>query len=234
LLPEKIRTFLRGPVHQGNGSVPHLPSSPPVRRPHVNGFSSGEVNQVRQSRGLEQFFSYFRDQAGLSLLDLGGISQENVSFITNLGHRIYSEDFLRTLYDTFGDDVNNQLNPGQIEHFLNTNLMHHDEQFDGVLVWDALEHMSPPLLTATVERLYRIVRPKSYLLAFFHADEKAQAVPYYGFRILDCNQMTVSQRGVRQPAQLFNNRGLEKLFHKFESVKFFLTREHLREVIIKR
>jgi hypothetical protein len=33
--------------------------------------------------------------------------------------------------------------------------------------------------------------------------------------------------------QLFNNRRLEKLFAQFSSVKFFLTRERLREVIIK-
>jgi hypothetical protein len=38
---------------------------------------------------------------------------------------------------------------------------------------------------------------------------------------------------MRRPAQLFNNRSLEKLFHRFESVKFFLTREQLREVIVK-
>jgi hypothetical protein len=32
---------------------------------------------------------------------------------------------------------------------------------------------------------------------------------------------------------LYNNRSLEKLFARFESVKFFLTRERLREVIVK-
>jgi hypothetical protein len=38
---------------------------------------------------------------------------------------------------------------------------------------------------------------------------------------------------MRRPARLFNNRGLEKLFGRFESVKFFLTRDRLREVIAK-
>jgi hypothetical protein len=47
------------------------------------------------------------------------------------------------------------------------------------------------------------------------------------------NALEVTQHGVRRPAQLFNNRSLEKLFGRFESVKFFLTRERLREVIIK-
>ena len=41
-------------------------------------------------------------------------------------------------------------------------------------------------------------------------------------------------RGQRRPAQIFNNRSLEKLFQKYHSVKFFLTRDHLREVIVRR
>jgi hypothetical protein len=44
----------------------------------------------------------------------------------------------------------------------------------------------------------------------------------------------MAQRSRRKPAQIFNNRNLEKLFQEFSSVKFFLTRDHLREVIVKR
>ena len=64
--------------------------------------------------------------------------------------------------------------------------------------------------------------------------ESLDLVPAYSFRIQAFNSLQVTERGRRKPAQLFNNRSLEKLFHKFESVKFFLTREHLREVIVKR
>ena len=71
------------------------------------------------------------------------------------------------------------------------------------------------------------------MLAFFHSDDKLDAVPYYGFRIQDVNTLQVAQQGRRRPAQLFNNRSLEKLFGRFDSVKFFLTRERLREVIVK-
>jgi hypothetical protein len=71
------------------------------------------------------------------------------------------------------------------------------------------------------------------MLAFFHSDDKQDAVPYYTFRIQDLNLLQVEQQGSRQPIQLFNNRSLEKLFSRFASVKFFLTRERLREVIVK-
>jgi 2-polyprenyl-3-methyl-5-hydroxy-6-metoxy-1,4-benzoquinol methylase len=189
---------------------------------------------TRPSRGLEEFFAYIRGQSGLRILDLGGATQKNVTFITDLGHRLYSEDFLQILNDTFGaDGTTDQSNPGRIEYFLKQTLDYQEGQFDGVLVWDVLEFLAPALLAAVVERLQHVVRPKSYMLAFFHAEDKLDAVPFYTFRIGGANALEVAQRGVRQPAQLFNNRSLEKLFGRFESVKFFLTRERLREVIIK-
>jgi 2-polyprenyl-3-methyl-5-hydroxy-6-metoxy-1,4-benzoquinol methylase len=198
------------------------------------GHSNQEVTATRLSRGLEQFFSYIRDQSGLTILDLGGASQQNVSFITNLGHRLYSENFLKILEETFGlEDTVDQSNPGRIEYFLRQALDYEENQFDGVLIWDVLEYLAPPLLNATLERLRKIVRPESYMLAFFHSDYKLDAVPLYNFRILDVNTLQVVQQGLHRPAQLFNNRGLEKMFGNFGSVKFFLTRERLREVIVK-
>jgi len=189
---------------------------------------------VRPSRGLEEFFGYIRGQSGLRILDLGGVNQQNVTFITNLGHRLYSEDFLRILHEVFGaEDTVDQSNPGRIEYFLHQALDYGEEQFDGVLIWDVLEYLAPALLAAVVDKLHSIVRPKSYLLSFFHSDDKLEMVPRYTFRIQDLNQLQVTQQGMRRPARLFNNRGLEKLFGRFESVKFFLTRDRLREVIAK-
>ena len=89
------------------------------------------------------------------------------------------------------------------------------------------------MLTAVVERLHKIVRPGSCMLAFFHADDKLASVPQYNFRIQDVKNLQVIQHGSRRPAQLFNNRSLEKLFARSESVKFFLTRDRLREVVVK-
>ena len=189
---------------------------------------------MRPSRGLEEFFGYIHGQSGLTILDLGGASQQNVSFITGLGHRLYSEDFLRILGETFGENgAAEQSNPGRIEYFLRQALDYPPAHFDGVLIWDVLEYLAPALLDAVVERLHKTVRPKSYMLAFFHSDDKLEAVPSYTFRIQQMNALEVVRHGMRRPAQLFNNRSLEKLFGRFESAKFFLTRERLREVIIK-
>jgi SAM-dependent methyltransferase len=157
-----------------------------------------------------------------------------VSFITDLGHRIYSENFLQILGETSGADaMADQANPGRIDYFLRQALDYPEDHFDGILLWDVLEYLAPAMLAAVVERLHRIVRPGSCMLAFFHADDKLAEVPFYAFRILDVKTLQVAQQGTRRPAQLFNNRSLEKLFSRSESVKFFLTRERLREVVVK-
>jgi SAM-dependent methyltransferase len=228
-LPGSLRNMLRGsrggpPADNGSGRPPVLSRVVPAR----------EGMSTRPSRGLEEFFGHIHGQSGLTLLDLGGATQQNVNFITDLGHRLTSENFLQILGEVSGaDGLAAQSNPGRIEYFLRQALDFPDQNFDGVLTWDVLEYLSPAMLTAVVERLHRIVRPGSYLLAFFHADDKLEAVPHYAFRIQDVKTLQVSQQGMRKPVQLFNNRRLEKLFARSESVKFFLTKDRLREVVVK-
>jgi hypothetical protein len=188
----------------------------------------------RQSRGLEQFFASIRDQNGLSILDMGGACQDNINFVTGLGHRITPQSMLQSLEETFGAADADQSNPQQIETFLRNNLDYLPDTFDGVLLWDTLQFMAPALVNAVVERLHFIVRPKSYMLVYFNSEERAKVSPIYSFRIQDRSTLRLIQRGTRPVAQSFNNRGLEKLFSRFDSVKFFLTRESLREIIVRR
>ena len=186
---------------------------------------------------MEQFFASIEGEENLSILDFAGASQANVSFITALGHRIYSNDVLRSLEETFGTDgefLTNQTDPERARAFLQESLEFPEQQFGGALVWDTLQFLAPPLLEATVDRLYEVLRPNSYLLAFFQADEKARTAPLFSYRIVEKKTMSLTPRGQARPVQYFNNRSLEKLFQKFQSVKFFLTRDHLREVIVRR
>ncbi len=172
----------------------------------------------------------------MAILDLAGANQGTVSFITNYGHRLYSDDFLRQLDHCFGDGdfYENQSNPRAVDEFLNSVFDFPEEAFDGALVWDVLEYLSPALLAVVVQRLRAMLRPGSCLLAIFHNEERAVSVPSYSFRIHDHRTIQLAARGRRQPAQFFNNRSLERLFQDFQSVKFFLTRDHLREVIVRR
>ena len=199
------------------------------------GGATGGALETRHSHGLDQFCASLEERPGLSILDLAGANQATVSFLTNYGHRLFSDDFVHQMDDCFGEDFYaNQSNPLLSGKFLDTALGFSDGIFDGVLVWDTLQFLSAPLLQTVVSKLYRVLRPGSAMLAFFHAEERIETIPTYSYRIADHKTILLQARGRRRPAQFFNNRSLEKLFQDFESVKFFLTRDHLREVIVRK
>jgi hypothetical protein len=173
----------------------------------------------------------------LSILDMSGASQANISFVTGFGHRISSDDIVGTMQECFGDDfLGNQQAASTAQRFLDQTLKFPDQSFDGALVWDALQFLTSPLLDQTVAQLLRVMRPGGAMLLFFNSDEKATQIPVYNYRIQDKKtllQMPRSGAGY-QRTQFFNNRVIEKLFQDVASLKFFLTRDHLREVIVRR
>jgi len=172
----------------------------------------------------------------MSILDMAGASQQTITFLTNYGHRLYSDDFVHQLDQCFseGDFYANQSNPLMAGKFLDTALGFPDDVFEGALVWDSLQFLGPQLLQTVVHKLHRVLKPGACLLAFFHAEEKIDTIPTYSYRIQDHRTILLAAKARRKPAQFFNNRSLEKLFQDFASVKFFLTRDHLREVIVRR
>jgi hypothetical protein len=171
----------------------------------------------------------------LSILDMSGASQANIGFITGFGHRISSDDIIGTMQECFGDGfIENQQAASTAQRFLEQTLTFPDQFFDGVLVWDALQFLVSPLLEQTVGQLLRVVRPGGLMLTFFNSNEKAKQIPVCNYRIQDSKTLIQSQRGPYQRAQYFNNRTLERLFEEAASMKFFLTRDNLREVIVRR
>ena len=91
-----------------------------------------ETVQKRHSAGLDQFFFSLRDQEGLSILDLAGASQANITFITNMGHRLYSDDVMRSLEASFGgagDFFENQADPERVKQFMSAALDFPPETF---------------------------------------------------------------------------------------------------------
>jgi ubiquinone/menaquinone biosynthesis C-methylase UbiE len=198
--------------------------------------------ETRQSHGLDQFCASLEERPGMSILDFAGASQATVSFVTNYGHRLYSDDFVRQLDQVFGaassangaNFFENQANPILVSDFFSMALSFDDASFDGALVWDSLQFLASPLLQTVVAKLHRMMRPGASLFALFHTEERIESIATCSYRIQDHRTIQMSARSQRKPAQIFNNRSLEKLFQDFSSVKFFLTRDRLREVIVKR
>lgn len=133
-----------------------------------------------------------------------------------------------------GDFLDDQAVPEKIQRFLDQILPFPEHHFDGCMVWDAFQFLSPQLLELFIIKLFKVMRPGGVLLAFFSSDEKITRMPVYSYRIQDVKTLLLASRNTSRPVQYFNNRAVERLFSDAQSVKFFLSRDHLREVIIKR
>ncbi len=190
----------------------------------------------RPSNALEQFFASLQGRDGVNLIDFAGASQANITFITSLRYGLASEDFSKALEQTFGadDPYDMQSDPQLVDRFLLENVNFRPDSYEGALVWDGLQFLTPHVQQVLVDRLFDALRPGSYLFALFPSDEKARPTAVYDYRIADHKTVLLTPRGMRPQRHFFNNRALEKLFHRYSSVKFFLTRDHLREVLVKR
>jgi SAM-dependent methyltransferase len=197
---------------------------------------AGPREVVRHSHALEQMLYALRDRQGLKILDLGEVNQANVGFLTSLGHRLYSEDFLHTVDGVFGDGDPEaaQMPAARVEEFFAQALRFPPQHFDAALLWDTFEYLTKPLMERAMARLIDVVRPGGVMLACFHADVKGDTAPLYSYRIMDGRSIQLAVRGERRLLQRFNNRTIENVFQPCSSVKFFLTRDSLREVIVRR
>src|ERR1700730_17751414 len=81
---------------------PPSQSRAPPQWPRAPVTSSVSALETRHSHGLDQFCASLEERPGLSILDLAGASQATISFLTNYGHRLYSDDFIHQLDQCFG------------------------------------------------------------------------------------------------------------------------------------
>ena len=192
------------------------------------------ASRVRHSYGLQEFWAEIHSPAGLQILDLGSASQANVSFITGLGHKLYTEDLIRTLQDSAPAEPVEEENPEEANRFFQENLKYGEGQFDGILCWDLFDFLADPLVKPLADRLYRSLKPGGTLLAFFHTGQAGQEVPLYQYSIQSEDTLRITGRGAGKLHRTFHNRTIENLFQRFTSLKFYLVRDNLREVIIVR
>lgn len=216
----------RSPSGGAHATARRQPGRPPLPPP-----------STRQSLGLGQFFANLERSDRLRILDLSGASQANLNFVLQYGHHLYCENFLETLESVFGsgdDFFARQGDEELADRFLAQTFANLEGPFDGALIWDSLQFLQPPLLDHTVGHLHRLLEPGALVHAFFNSNDRARWLPVNAYRIEAANAIHVIPRDFRPAPPPFNARALERLFADFSSVKFFLSRDHIRELLVTR
>jgi SAM-dependent methyltransferase len=190
----------------------------------------------RRSTGFHQFTQAILRPDGQKVLDLGPTSSSNIHFITGLGHKAYNEDVLAA-----ANSSNLQI-PAEgegsptlnVERFLAEEMQYEPESLDAVLLWDVCDYLPEELVKPVVERIYRVTKPRGALLAFFHTRDAGSEAPYFRYHIKNEETLELQQGPTFQLQRIFQNRHVENLFHDYTSIKFFLGKENIREVLLVR
>jgi len=190
----------------------------------------------RRSTGFNQFTRSILRPDGQRVLDLGPTSSSNIHFITGLGHKVYNDDVLSAA------SASRFVIPGaeegkttvDVERFLAEELQYEAETFDAVLLWDICDYLPEPLVKPVVERIYRITKPRGALLAFFHTRDAGPEAPYFRYHVKNEETLELQQGPRFQLQRVFQNRHIENLFRDYTSIKFFLGKENIREVLLVR
>jgi SAM-dependent methyltransferase len=209
---------------------------------------------TRRSSGLGELSRLWDSETPLCVLDLGSTSPSNIRFFTERGHKIYSEDLLVSSQEpglVTKDEQGNVVLDSR--KFLGENLQYPAAHFDVVLCWNLPDYLDESLVRPVMGRLWSVLKPGGMLLAFFHTKDAGPDSPCYRFHILEKDMLEMQRIVLRREARrgptgaihtaiaegfrlqrVFNNRHIETLFRDFASIKFFLARDNVREVLVVR
>jgi hypothetical protein len=237
LVAQNLMKFFRGPSESSQKTRPQ--GGPPL---------------TRRSNGLAEVSRMFDSEDQLCILDIGATSAANIRYLTERNHRLYSEDLLEASTDpsleTRDEDGKRMLDS---KRFLADNLVYPNGHFDIVLCWNLADYLDESLVKPVVAKLWSTMKPSGVLLAFFHMQEAGPDAPCYRYHMLSKDTLEMQQIVARKDLRkgptgvlhtpiertfrlqrVFNNRHIENLFRDFGSIKFFLTRDNIREVVVVR
>ncbi|MGA7926760.1 MAG: class I SAM-dependent methyltransferase [Candidatus Sulfotelmatobacter sp.] len=216
--------------------------------------AQGSQKLTRRSSGLGELSRTWQSAEGICVLDLGSTSATNIRHFTERGHRIYSEDLLTasTEPELLTTDETG-VTALDSRKFLADNLVYPAAHFDVVLCWNLPDYLDESLVKPVVGRLWSVLKPGGMLLAFFHTRDAGPDSPCHRFHIVGADTLEMKKIVLRREARraptgtahtattdafqlqrVFNNRHIENLFRDFASIKFFLARDNIREVLVVR
>jgi SAM-dependent methyltransferase len=217
-MTESSRNVTRGPE-------PEAAPAPPS--------PSGRERVPRHSTGLAEFSRHIEGQEHLRVLDLGATSPANISYLIDLGHKVYNEDILLAAADPRYRAKDEEGKPTvDANRFLAENLDYMAGLLDAALCWDVPDYLPEVLVRPAVARLQRAMKPRGVLLFFFHTRDAGPDAPYYRYHLRDRENLELQRGPAFRLQRVFQNRHIENLFRDFSSVKFFLARDNIREVVV--
>jgi SAM-dependent methyltransferase len=194
----------------------------------------------RHSRGWIEVRTYLQQSESLRVLDFGSTSPANINYLTSLGHSVYMANIVQDatrpewlkpaqLFDP--KDAEAEFD---VDGFIAANLDFSGRDFDIILLWDTANFLPPEMVPALFGRLRKVLRPDGMLLAFFHGRLTGPETAFSRFQLGDSDDLQALDSGSFPVRQVYQTRQVEKFLEGYSSIRFFLGKDNVREVIAVR
>ena len=177
-----------------------------------------------------------KEQEGLRVLDIGPTSPSNINYLTSLGHSVFMADLVEesTQPAWLKKSTDGSADSYDVAGFIEKHMNFGHRMFDVVLLWDALDYIPEPMVQGVIHRLHASMEAEGEILSLFHARAAGQLTAFCRYHLTDGENVAMQECAHHPLLRMYPNRAIEKLFSEFSSCRFFLAKDNLSEVIVKR
>jgi SAM-dependent methyltransferase len=210
------------------------------KRDRGNATHNATGRTTRHSRGWGDLLKHLKTSEGLRVLDFGATSPANINYLTSLGHSVYMANIVQDatrsewMKPPAPDAAPGSAAEFDVERFVAANLDFSGRDFDVILLWDTANYLPPAMVPALFKRLREVLRPEGRLLAFFHARTTGPETAFSRYQLTENEDLLALDSGNYPVLKVYQTRQMERFLDGFSSIRFFLGKDNVREVIAVR
>jgi hypothetical protein len=175
---------------------------------------------------LQLFLESMERHENAQILDTGPVCQQNIAFFARKIRRYYACDMFMRLHRSLGQS-------GNSGNFCR-DLDYPPHSFNGIQMWDLLDHLDDVQARQLVARCFEMLRP-SGLLMLIALEKKPQPAVINAFVVGRNYRLDLRlQPHLKLPWHGRHNRALMSLLNEFDYVKTFRYHNGLRELLLQR
>jgi hypothetical protein len=175
---------------------------------------------------LQMYFKNLGQSSTAQVLDVGPVCEENIMYFAQRVKRFHVCDlFLR---------LNRNRRKGLPIHKLWAFLDYAPHRFDGINLWDFIDHLNDDEVGRLVHLCHTLLKPRGMML--ITSFEKQWVPPQiHTFVMKEGCQITFRlQDHLDLPRHYYSNRILTAMLSDFQTVKSFIYRNGVREILCRR
>jgi cyclopropane fatty-acyl-phospholipid synthase-like methyltransferase len=175
---------------------------------------------------LQMYLETLEHASTAQLLDIGSVCEENIKFFAQRVKRFHVCDmFLR---------LNRNQRKGLSAKKVCEHLDYEPHSFDGINLWDFIDHLDDNEATKLVKLCHSLLKPKGMMIVISFEEHSAPS-QINSFIAQDGYRLTFRlQNHLDLPYYYRSNRILTDMLSEFASVKSFIYRNGVREFLCKR